>query len=693
MRERTRPQARAYAAGRAGSLVVGVLLAVPFGKLAAEPSAPAGQDGAAAAVLMQQQRPTPRERARRLAEQRQWDAAIRAYDELWRASPNDRDLAIERARVLAWSEDYERAAAALGPAIQGSSDPELHLDHARYLWWSGQPLAADGALDQVLRLDPAHRDAHALRTTVRQAADPDVETARLWLRDDPGPASQLILARTLVRAGRLAESLGHYRAVLGTEIATDSLYLEAAAAAQSADSLLDAVDFLGGYLELHPEDRSIRVQRARLFTWSGDYDRAAAGYTELLRERDDPALRFERARIYAWSGREGDAEQDLLRVVRDEPNHAPALKLLGDLASWRSEWDRAIGFYERAIVADPDLEGIDKALAAARAGRDRMIVAAGGPAREQLFVVSPWLGDAETFVDSEEFRWLSAEAARRWESDPWSFRLKVRQDYVDGLAAPQFDPSTGGTGAGIELGRALADDLTAEAGAGVMRYYDVDWFATWLGRLRLERESGLRARLEYARQPAVRRAATAASLEAEATSDLVQLAAALPLGSSWYLWSQGEVERFDSGLGGMTRLGGALALSRPVGGHLTASVTVSALTATDDSPVLEGWSPLFWSPELYVEPRLGIAYLNVTSRWQVRTGVKAGAAFVDERTEGQRRFDGQDVIPTAELTADVGFRWERWLLRATGNAGGAVAGDGYRAFGLQISAAYLAGER
>jgi transcriptional regulator with XRE-family HTH domain len=128
--------------------------------------------------------------------------------------PNlDRELALERARVLLAQGSARRALTALGEAIDASDWPlrtDVRLCQAQVLQSLGRTDEADEILQEERRVITAHRDAHRLeRLRALQSGNAfsigrgDIETAvRAHLR----------LGDRALRSARAYDALEHYRA-------------------------------------------------------------------------------------------------------------------------------------------------------------------------------------------------------------------------------------------------------------------------------------------------------------------------------------------------------------------------------------------------------------------------------------------------------------------------------------------------
>ena len=128
--------------------------------------------------------------------------------------PNvDKELALERARVLVARGHARRALAALDEAIDASDWPlrtDVRLCQAEALWATGRGDEAEAILVEERTVISAHRDSH------RRARLRALERGKPFSvgRGDPEAAvtAHLRLADRALRAARAYDALEHYRA-------------------------------------------------------------------------------------------------------------------------------------------------------------------------------------------------------------------------------------------------------------------------------------------------------------------------------------------------------------------------------------------------------------------------------------------------------------------------------------------------
>lgn len=631
------------------------------------------------------------DRARRLAQAGNAPAALALYDSLLALRPANDDVAVERARVLSWSGGNAAAGEALAAVALRRGDPELRLEAARNLYWGGQLARADELLDAPDPAPPARAAlpaagrgsarasaaaasraaaALALRDSIRRADNPTVARARRWVRQHDGALENLALARAYLRERQPGAALASYRAAL-RHGARDSLRLELASAALEADSPAVAAGVLGEWLERHPDDRATRLQRARALAWARDYPAASAEYGRVLASRDDPSLRYDLAEAQSWAGDSLAARANVERVLAAEPRNARAHRLLGDLDRWAGRWTSSLASYARARVLDPSLEGIGPAIAEDREGlrRERAARVAGIPAGA---------GRVEGMGDSEGFRWSSVEAMRQWasEEDGSTLALRARTERVSA------DGPDGGQGIAlaVEAMRPVSPRLRASASLGAEAIADRVMPAAWAQAAYAD-TGGAAAALRVVREPAVRRTATAAAVEAGVVSSRVEATGTLPM-DGVVLDGAVAAERLSADAGSTDRLEASAGATRALSPDLRVSLSASALTTSGAAPQVGGRT-LYWSPRRYLQAQLGAALRRrVSTAVEVELRAAPGVAWVDERTVGQR-FGGRGLLPAVAAGGEVRYGTAAWSLAGSVDWS-AVGVHGYRAAGARV---------
>jgi tetratricopeptide (TPR) repeat protein len=132
-----------------------------------------------------------------------------------------------------------------------------------------------------------------------------------------------------------------------------ALALAAGADRRPADAvrLARAADWLGPLLG---ETVQARRDLAEIAMHQLEYPLAEALYGSLLEESpDDTELRARLGRALAEQGRNGEAKEQLTRVLEEAPNYAPALRDLGGVCTNLGDFAEARRYLEAAVAADP----------------------------------------------------------------------------------------------------------------------------------------------------------------------------------------------------------------------------------------------------------------------------------------------------------------------------------------------------
>jgi thioredoxin-like negative regulator of GroEL len=227
--------------------------------------------------------------ARELTTQRDYAGAIAAFDRLHAASPDDADLAIERARVLGYADRNAAAAAAYGevatrhPGRRGDVVPSW----AWQTLWAGQADAAVTLFREALAATP---DDGALRVGLAQAL--------LWSGQEPSAVTEFDRV--------LAANPGARDAAAGRALALN--YSGKPLAASRAYATL-----------LPTNDAGVQLQAARAYYWAGFPDRAepllAATPLPEAQHLRDFRVRREISQCFASAGVDHSNDADDLDVT------------------------------------------------------------------------------------------------------------------------------------------------------------------------------------------------------------------------------------------------------------------------------------------------------------------------------------------------------------------------------------------
>jgi tetratricopeptide (TPR) repeat protein len=182
----------------------------------------------------------------------------------------------------------------------------------------------------------------------------------------------------------------------------------------------EGVPLLEKAVRLDPADRPTRLQLAREYSWSREFDQSLQAYDALIAE--DPAdvsTAVERARVLAWAGRLPESEESYRKILAAHPDSAEAKLGLAQTIGWQGRLDEAAGMYREELARSPSgarlgLARIDllrdnagAALHAARAelARDPRSVEAHAIEIAALALLRPSLGiTAERTDDTDENR-------------------------------------------------------------------------------------------------------------------------------------------------------------------------------------------------------------------------------------------------------------------------------------------------
>lgn len=102
--------------------------------------------------------------------------------------------------------------------------------------------------------------------------------------------------------------------------------------------------------KLEPRGQNLIIRLAELWSFAGEYKRAAELYVKLLERFPNQAiLRNRIVELYLRANDLKAAQSQLDALVRDQPTNPLAHYFLGAIAAEQKDWDKAVEFYEKTI--------------------------------------------------------------------------------------------------------------------------------------------------------------------------------------------------------------------------------------------------------------------------------------------------------------------------------------------------------
>lgn len=100
---------------------------------------------------------------------------------------------------------------------------------------------------------------------------------------------------------------------------------------------------------------------------AGQYPGAIRSFSALIRLAPDFTEAWnKRATVYFLVGEDDRSIADCEAVIQREPNHFGALSGYGQLMMRKREYQRALGYFERALTVNPNLRGVSENIEAIR---------------------------------------------------------------------------------------------------------------------------------------------------------------------------------------------------------------------------------------------------------------------------------------------------------------------------------------
>jgi len=261
--------------------------------------------------------------------------AAALYAEIRRATPTPAALSNQAAALLRLG---RAEAPASGPLREGLEREPASLDLPVNLGFAllheGDPRAAALFLRAAVRRDPGDAAARLLLTWALSGSGREVEAGEEWgalsAQTDAfaslrGPDLQRRFERILPSEGALVVDPEARRAgeLVASRLLRGEKLLEEGNAAGASVELQEAV-------ALAPFGAGAHALLARALRARGEVARAEEELRASLHCREEPAVRMELADLLLAQGRGREARTEAARVLRSDPAHMGALKMLAD---------------------------------------------------------------------------------------------------------------------------------------------------------------------------------------------------------------------------------------------------------------------------------------------------------------------------------------------------------------------------
>lgn len=236
--------------------------------------------------------------------------------------------------------------------------PPHAMRYAQHLQARGQTVAAEAALAESTRRNPASRDALAALAEIRlrmgDAAGAEQVAEQLRRLGDGADVADRVTAATLATQGRLEEGIGLLEQIVTDQDGGDRALNSLISAYVRTGERDRAESFLDDFIARHPDNLRALALRAELHLMVGQRDEAEAVLRGMIDRIPDAAAGYLLlSRYYAQTGRSEDAEVVARAGVQEARGHPELRLFLATLLEQRGAFDEAIDLYGALIDEMP----------------------------------------------------------------------------------------------------------------------------------------------------------------------------------------------------------------------------------------------------------------------------------------------------------------------------------------------------
>jgi len=225
--------------------------------------------------------------------------------------------------------DHPRASAEFKKAIEGDPNyAEAHFNLGLSYFRMGKNQLATQHFEKALALEP------------RRASGPYTQLGEIYLRQGKNDRA----AEAFKKAVAMSKDDGR---------PNSQAYRGLALAYLGQDKPEQAIQTLRGAVDAFPADASVHAALAEVFVTTGDIDRGLAEYDKRLQLEPGIDAELDLARTYTKKHIAAKAEPLFQKVLKEAPEHRPALLGLADLYLATGNYEAAEKALARALKADP----------------------------------------------------------------------------------------------------------------------------------------------------------------------------------------------------------------------------------------------------------------------------------------------------------------------------------------------------
>jgi tetratricopeptide (TPR) repeat protein len=292
----------------------------------------------------------PRQEAYAALEKKDYDSAIKHFNEYSEKHPNDAQVILEMARVCSWDKRFSESIGYYEKYLQRApQDYAVLRELAQMELWNKRYPEARKNYEVLTRSSSATpEDYEALLETYTWSGDMAGAQPVASKLAQIQPTNELALQtlRTYAEQRRLA-ARNH-----AEELAAARRYPEAVEAYRS-------------YMDVYGKDPQTELLICRLYSWAKDYSASANEYrTYISQHPQDTQARLELANVESWGGQYGPAETDYQAVLQVNPHDVDALVGAAQVLDYQQKDPFAVrDGYLRVLKTDPKNSLAEKRIA------------------------------------------------------------------------------------------------------------------------------------------------------------------------------------------------------------------------------------------------------------------------------------------------------------------------------------------
>ena len=295
-----------------------------------------------------------------------YDEAVQTFQKALSITPENNKLKIALAETYSWDKKYEKSIKLYKEVIDDTGNVSVKKQLAEVYIWHSQPEKAINILESILVDDPKNARAKFLLANAMQYSGKAEKAIVIYeellkeekkeksVKDKQETQKSIIgfLGESYMISGDYDKAIEKYNDILKENPGDMEAKIGLADVYAYNKEFKKAIAL---YEEILRQEDSPKTKKklADVLSWDKKYKSAIILYDEILSKEEDPEVRLQKARVLGWARDYDKALREYEKVVNETNDPRIRLEMNAKKAYWNGRVKHAIKYYSELIEEQP----------------------------------------------------------------------------------------------------------------------------------------------------------------------------------------------------------------------------------------------------------------------------------------------------------------------------------------------------